>query len=102
MPGIMRRWQSGWWNSPQPVSSRRAPQVSWLVAGMSRVPLASGSCQLLTSVFSPVDWQEALRLLAHGGGLLRMGPWSDHLLELRSRLYDEVRSYDASKQLQKL
>lgn len=78
---------------------RRAPQLTWLVASMARVPLADASCELLTSVFSPLDWQEALRLLAPGGGLLRMGPTREHLLELRSKLYDEVRDYDDQKHL---
>ncbi|MGE8498421.1 MAG: putative RNA methyltransferase [Pseudomonas sp.] len=79
---------------------RRAPQLEWLVASMARVPLADASCQLLASVFSPLDWQEAKRLLAPGGGLLRMGPTRDHLMELRQKLYDEVRDYDDQKHLE--
>jgi 23S rRNA (guanine745-N1)-methyltransferase len=78
---------------------RRAPQLSWLVASMARVPLADACCDLLGSVFSPLDWQEARRLLSPGGGLLRMGPTQEHLLELRERLYDEVRPYDDQKHL---
>ncbi|MFC0667308.1 putative RNA methyltransferase [Azotobacter chroococcum] len=78
---------------------RRAPQLTWLVASMARVPLADASCGLLASVFSPLDWQEARRLLAPGGGLLRMGPTREHLLELRGLLYDEVREYDDAKHL---
>ncbi|MBT8768595.1 putative RNA methyltransferase [Metapseudomonas boanensis] len=78
---------------------RRAPQLHWLVASMARVPLADASCQLLASVFSPLDWQEALRLLSPGGGLLRMGPTGTHLLELREKLYDQVRDYDDQKHL---
>ncbi|QQE87795.1 putative RNA methyltransferase [Azotobacter chroococcum] len=78
---------------------RRAPQLTWLVASMARVPLADASCNLLASVFSPLDWQEARRLLAPGGGLLRMGPTREHLLELRGLLYDEVREYDDAKHL---
>ncbi|SFA74396.1 putative RNA methyltransferase [Azotobacter beijerinckii] len=78
---------------------RRAPQLTWLVASMARVPLADASCGLLASVFSPLDWQEARRLLAPGGGLLRMGPTREHLLELRAQLYDEVREYDDAKHL---
>jgi 23S rRNA (guanine745-N1)-methyltransferase len=58
---------------------RRNKQVTWLVASMARVPLADASCDLLASVFSPLDWQEAVRLLAPGGGLLRMGPTRQHL-----------------------
>lgn len=78
---------------------KRAPQLEWLVASMARVPLADASCDLLASVFSPLDWQEARRLLAPGGGLLRMGPIREHLWELRARLYDEVRDYDDRKHL---
>lgn len=79
---------------------KRAPQLNWLVASMARVPLADASCGLLASVFSPLDWQEAKRLLAPGGGLLRMGPTREHLMELREKLYDEVRDYDDSKHLE--
>lgn len=78
---------------------RRLPELTWLVASMARVPLADASCQLLSSVFSPLDWQEARRLLAPGGGLLRMGPGREHLLELRQKLYDQVREYDEQKHL---
>ncbi|HYQ38933.1 MAG TPA: methyltransferase domain-containing protein [Pseudomonas sp.] len=78
---------------------KRAPQLTWMVASMARVPLASASCGLLASVFSPIDWNEAARLLAPGGGILRLGPARDHLLELRQKLYDEVRDYVDDKHL---
>ena len=74
--------------------------LTWLVASMARVPLSDASCDLLASVFSPLDWQEALRLLRPGGGLLRMGPTRAHLMELRQKLYDEVRDYDDQKHLE--
>ncbi|WP_339486123.1 putative RNA methyltransferase [Pseudomonas sp. EL_65y_Pfl2_R95] len=79
---------------------KRAPEVEWVVASMARLPLTEGSCQLLASVFSPLDWQEAKRVLAPKGGLLRMGPTSNHLMELRQKLYDEVRDYDDQKHLE--
>lgn len=78
---------------------RRNPALTWLVASMARVPLADASCQFLASVFSPLDWQEAKRLLSPGGGLMRVGPTSGHLMELRERLYDEVRDYADDKHL---
>lgn len=78
---------------------KRAPQLEWLVASMARVPLAEASCDLLASVFSPLDWNEARRLISPGGGLLRMGPTRDHLWELRGLLYDEIRDYDDEKHL---
>ncbi len=78
---------------------RLAPEVAWLVASMARVPMPSASCDLLLSVFSPLDYAEAIRLLAPGGHLLRLGPTSEHLLELREKIYDEVRPYDDAKHL---
>lgn len=78
---------------------KRAPEMTWMVASMARVPLAEQSCNVLTSVFSPLDWNEALRLLPAGGVLLRVGPCSEHLLQMRERLYDQVRDYDDEKHL---
>ena len=78
---------------------RRAPAVTWMVASMARVPLADQSCQFVASVFSPLDWAEARRVLSPGGGLMRVGPTSGHLMELRQALYDEVRPYADDKHL---
>jgi Methylase involved in ubiquinone/menaquinone biosynthesis len=78
---------------------KRNPQLTWLIASMARVPLADASCQFLASVFSPLDWLEAKRLLTPGGGLMRVGPTRGHLMELRERLYDEVRDYADDKHL---
>jgi len=78
---------------------RRDPSVTWMVASMARVPLADASCQFIASVFSPLDWQQARRLLSPGGGLMRVGPTSGHLMELRQVLYDEVRPYADDKHL---
>ncbi|AIZ33827.1 MULTISPECIES: putative RNA methyltransferase [Pseudomonas] len=78
---------------------RRAPQLTWMVASMARVPMADASCDFIASVFSPLDWREAKRLLAPGGGLMRVGPTNGHLMELRRLLYDEVRPYADDKHL---
>lgn len=83
-------------------ASKQAPNVHWLVASMARVPLAEVSCGLIASVFSPIDWAEATRLLIPGGGILRLGPATLHLYELRQRLYDEVRDYQDDKHLNAL
>lgn len=78
---------------------RRNPSLTWLIASMARVPLPDDSCQFIASVFSPLDWQEAKRLLSPGGGLMRVGPTNEHLMQLRERLYDEVRDYADDKHL---
>lgn len=81
---------------------RRAPSLTWMVASMARVPLADASLDLIVSIFSPLDWTEAARLLKPGGHVLRLGPGHQHLLELRQKLYDEVRDYQDDKHLQQL
>lgn len=81
---------------------KRSKNINWLVASMARVPLATGSMDLLTSVFSPLDWHEAKRLLSGQGVLLHLGPAQDHLIELRQMVYAEVRPYDDAKHLASL
>lgn len=83
-------------------AAKLAPQLTWMVASMARLPLADASLDLIASVFSPIDWDEALRVLRPEGGILRLGPARDHLLELRQRLYDEVRDYQDDKHLKDL
>ena len=80
-------------------AARLAPQLTWMVASMARLPLETASLDLIASVFSPIDWNEATRVLRTGGGILRLGPARDHLLELREKLYDEVREYQDDKHL---
>lgn len=74
-------------------------EINWLVASMARVPLANQSCDLVATIFSPFNWQEAMRTLTQQGGILRLGPTRDHLIELREKLYDDVRHYQDGKHL---
>lgn len=77
-------------------------QINWLVASMARIPLANNSCDLVASIFSPFNWQEALRILSKQGGVLRLGPTTNHLIELREQLYDEVHPYQDDKHLKQV
>lgn len=76
--------------------------IQWLVASMARIPLANQSCDLIATIFSPFNWQEALRVVSQQGGILRLGPTNQHLMELREKLYDEVRPYQDDKHLQQV
>lgn len=80
----------------------RNRQINWLVASMARIPLADASCDLLTSLFSPLDWVEAGRVLVKGGEVLHISPCQRHLYELRELVYPDVRRYDDAKHLQGL
>ncbi len=76
--------------------------IHWLVASMARIPIADQQSDLIATIFSPFNWQEALRVLHKKGGILRLGPTAEHLLELREILYDEVRPYRDDKHLLQL
>ena len=69
---------------------RRNRQIRWLVASSARLPVADASVDAALCIFSPWSWQECLRVLRPGGQLLLVGPHADHLMALRSRLYDSV------------
>lgn len=69
---------------------RRNRTVRWMVASTARLPVADTSVDALLCVFSPWSWDECLRTLRPGGRVLLVGPHSDHLLQLRAGLYDEI------------
>ncbi len=77
---------------------RRAPQLSWLVASMALPP---GRRQLRADRqrVQPHRLERSRARPRPGGGVLRLGPASAHLLELRQRLYDDVRDYADDKHL---
>ncbi|AWM80020.1 SAM-dependent methyltransferase [Gammaproteobacteria bacterium ESL0073] len=76
--------------------------LHWLVASMARIPIADQQSDLIATIFSPFNWQEAMRILNKQGGILRLGPTKEHLIELREMLYDEVRPYQDDKHLLQL
>ncbi|AKX52247.1 putative RNA methyltransferase [Thiopseudomonas alkaliphila] len=80
-------------------SSKHSP-ITWLVASMNNLPVADQSIALITSLFSPLDWQECARVLAPNGQVLKVSPASQHLIELRQQLYAQVHAYDDNKHAQ--
>ncbi len=83
-------------------AAKLTKQIHWLVASMAHVPLANQSCDLIATIFSPFNWSEALRIMNAQGAILRLGPANNHLIELREKLYDEVRPYQDDKHLQQV
>ena len=62
----------------------------WLCASASRVPVASGSVGLLTSLFSVTFPEEFRRLLREDGFFFQVLAAQDHLMGLKSIIYDEI------------
>jgi len=64
-------------------------QTEWAAASVSRLPLASGSCDLMLNLFAPCEAEEFSRVLRHDGLLVRAIPLERHLWELKQAIYRE-------------
>lgn len=69
-------------------AARRCPQASFAVAGVTALPVADRSCDLILSLFAPVCLPEFSRVLRPGGMLLRVHPLEKHLYALKEAVYD--------------
>lgn len=70
--------------------ARRNRQARLAVASAFDLPIASGSCDLVLSVFAPFREGEICRVLNPGGVFLRAYPLEKHLLGLKRLIYDEA------------
>lgn len=62
---------------------------AYSVASLSEMPIADGKIDLIISLFSPCDYGEFARVLAHGGKVVIGSAGPKHLTELKKILYGE-------------
>lgn len=70
-------------------AGRRDPDIDWIVASVSSLPLEDSSCDLLLNVFAPHDNTQFHRVLRTGGLLIKVMPMEKHLLGLKRAVYDK-------------
>ncbi len=58
------------------------------VASVFRLPVKSGSCNILTTLFAPFCREEYLRVLCGGGIMIMVIPSERHLFGLKSAVYE--------------
>ena len=63
----------------------------WLTATASHIPVENGSAQLLTSLFALTLPEEFARVLSDEGYYFQVLACQDHLLGLKSIIYDELK-----------
>lgn len=68
--------------------SKRCKELKLAVASTSNIPLPDESCDAVICVFAPYSEAEVLRILKRGGVLIKAFPLEDHLIELKSVIYD--------------
>ncbi len=76
--------------------------VEWAVASVADIPLLENSQTMILSIFSRIDWPEFARVLQDNGIVISVSPGSDHLIELRQAIYNDVRPYQVDKTLNEL
>jgi 23S rRNA (guanine745-N1)-methyltransferase len=71
--------------------------VEWSVASSNRPPFINNSIDLIVSIFSRVEREAFLKILAPKGYVLYAGPGDQHLQALRHIIYDQVNDYSSDK-----
>lgn len=64
--------------------------VSYGVANIFHMPIASNCADIVLSIFAPYDEEEINRVLKNGGYFIKVGPGPQHLIEMKTILYKDV------------
>lgn len=78
-------------------ATHRSKEVTWLVASIVDLPVASASVDVILSVFAPFAPVEFQRVLRPTGTLIIVAPGPRHLYGLRQQLYPEVLLHDSDQ-----
>lgn len=72
------------------MAASRTHQISWITATASHLPIEEGSMDGLTAMFSLFCEEEFARVLRSGGRVIEITAGTNHLIELKRVIYDEV------------
>ena len=82
-------------------ANRRAASLyknaEFAVASVFNLPVVDHQADILLNIFSPFDSEEALRVIAAQGVLVRVSPGPRHLFELKEKLYETVTLHEPPK-----
>jgi 23S rRNA (guanine745-N1)-methyltransferase len=80
-------------------AAKRTPGHLWAVGTNRHLPFAPGTLDVIVCMFGFPVWAEFARVLAPGGRITTVDPGPDHLIELRSIIYDQVARNDGLGEL---
>ncbi|MBO7395295.1 MAG: methyltransferase domain-containing protein [Ruminococcus sp.] len=80
-------------------AAKRDKSVRFAAASVFHLPVASGSCDVLVTMFAPYCGEEYSRVLKNNGVMIMAIPSENHLWELKKAIYDnpyrnEVKPYE--------
>ena len=70
-------------------AAKRKKNITFAVASVFHIPVQSGSCDMLVTMFSPYCSEEYSRVLRKDGIMMMAVPSTEHLWELKKAIYDE-------------
>ncbi len=76
-----------------------ADRSLFAVSSVFDSPIKSNSCDVVINLFAPCSEKEYMRVLKKDGVLIVVGAGPDHLIELKSAIYDIPRRNDERKDL---
>ena len=72
------------------MAASRTKEISWITATASHLPVADGSADAVTAMFSLLCEEEFARLLRPGGRVIEVTAGTEHLIELKRIIYDDL------------
>lgn len=75
-------------------------KTQYIVSSIYDLPFSNQSIDLLTSIFTPIPFKEAARVLKDDGELITVTPGKMHHYELKEILYPQVRLNDEIQSLE--
>ncbi len=79
------------------LAAKRYKNLTWIVGSGAILPLANGSVDVVSSMFSPLPIAEMSRVLNPEGYVLVVTPAPTHLWTMREGLFDEVQAHEPDK-----
>lgn len=72
------------------IAAKRNKKITWLVASSKKMPFADASVDFILSLFGFPHWDSFKRAQKIGSKVLIVDPASEHLMELRKKIYPKV------------
>lgn len=79
-------------------AARQSSLPHWLVANLSKLPIANKSISHVLNILSPADYDEFARILAPDGVLIKMIPGKNYLQEVRKYAAPHLRQAEYSNE----
>jgi len=81
------------------IAAKKYQECFFSVATLSDLPFRDEQFSWITSVYAPILEQEFSRILKNQGYLLTVTPGAEHLLSLKSLIYQNAKEHDETKQV---